>query len=263
MISEPEAMLIRAVSLTCGLFGERPEGMREVHASNGTGIFIAPSLALTATHVLSECFRLTGQPVPRRPGPFTTRHGARLFQADGALWNVSHYWCSDWTDMAIVKVHPEGSQAHEGRSAPDWFFPWSIMPPPKGATVRLLGFPDTKAQYIGERLDIRFNVAPLETEVTRVFEMRRTRGMYDYPCFEIGVSVGGGFSGGGVFWDGKLCGIVSGSPSWEETTIVSSLWPLSLLGIGDEPPQPLGVSLNNQAIKSDDWFKTRSYIASR
>lgn len=264
MLSEAEAMLVRAVSLACGLFGERAEGEREVHQpSCGSGIFIAPSLVLTATHVLSECFQLTGQPVPPRPGPFTTRHGVRLFQADNAFWNASNYWCSGWTDMSIVRVQPEGSQAHEGRSAPDWFFPWSIMPPPKGATVRLIGFPATKAEYIGDRLSVRPTLVPLETEVTRVFKMRRTKGMYDYPCFEIRGSVGGGFSGGAVFWDGKLCGIVSGSSSFEETTIVSSLWPLTLLRIGEEPPQPLAVLLNGGAIKSDDWFHARRFIASR
>lgn len=264
--TDAEAMLSRAVSLTCGLFAESLDE-RSTHPSGGSGIFVAPFLVLTASHVLREFFRHTGQPLPKS-GAFQTRHGARLFQVDGnrepTLWTASRTWESSWHDMAMLMVYQDGSTRPRDLPTPDWYFPWSVMPPPEGETVRLLGFPGTKPRYVGEDLSIDFKVVPLEAKVTQVFDMRRTRGMYDYPCFEIDVPVEGGFSGGGVFWRGNLCGVVSGGPSWGETTMVSSLWPLSLMSIGESvnKHEPLALYLNNGTIRSGDWMQVRKCISS-
>ena len=51
--------------------------------------------------------------------------------------------------------------------------------------------------------------------------------MYSFPCFVVDQEVPHGMSGGPVFWDGKLCGVVSGGLG--EQTVIAALWPACLI----------------------------------
>jgi hypothetical protein len=129
----------------------------------------------------------------------------------------------------------------------------------------MLGYPATAARFIGEQLSIDFKCVHLEGTVVQVYEQRRDRGMITFPCFEVDKPVDGGFSGGPVFWNGMLCGLVS-SGSLTESTYVVSLWPMGLMtyeypGIGGKTS--FGNLLDSGTIRSTDWAAVKARISIR
>jgi hypothetical protein len=57
--------------------------------------------------------------------------------------------------------------------------------------------------------------------VIDVFEIKRDSGMYSFPCFRIDKPVDPDFSGGPVFWNGRLCRVVSGGSVHDVTYAAS------------------------------------------
>lgn len=263
---DTELLFQRAGSLVCAIVADTIEGERQAYVG-GTGIFVAPYLVLTARHVLIDLFKLTGQPEPKRRGNFETQQGIHLFQVNpfGDIefsgWTADRSWQTSFHDLALVQVHPEDTKTGKIATTPASWLPWSVMPPPEGERVHLLGYPQTKAAYAGGDLRVGLMAVAGEGRVTKVHELRRDRGAYKAPCFEITTEVDHGFSGGGVFWNGDLCGLVWGG-IMEGGTMVSSLWPVTKMGIdGIGPSTSVGVYLDNGTIPSPDWRAVRDRIA--
>jgi hypothetical protein len=142
------------------------------------------------------------------------------------------------------------------------FFEWQLSPPPVGATVWAIGYPSHRVTPAGTAVDIGvpFTVQPLC--VTKIFPDYRDKGMLNFPCFEVAASMEHGFSGGPVFYEGKLCGIVS-SGSFDERSYIALLWPLALMDYTNELAQVtrVGELLDRGVIVSDCWQKFRTRIS--
>lgn len=108
--------------------------------------------------------------------------------------------------------------------------------------------------------------APVEfryLRVTQVYTLAREKGMFNFPCFEVDESVGHGFSGGPVFYENRLCGVVSGASSFVEQSWIASLWPLALMEYSDEFDRltAFGELLDRGAVVAADWLEIRHRIS--
>jgi hypothetical protein len=261
-----KALLVQARRLTCGLMFESAARKTQ---GGGSAIFIAPRLALTARHVMSEGFRLTGEPRSTKLDvSIPSEHGIRLIQqsVDGdpphGLWASDHAWETPLTDISLLKISDARCTSSEALPMPHEFLSWRVFPPPVGEKVRLLGYPLSTGRYDDGELEFTAHVTPIETTVTAIYSPYRDRGMYDFPCFEIDAKVDHGFSGGPVFWEDKLCGILSGG-SFEDRSIVASLWPVCMVPFGDMPVQghsSVADLLDSGLIRSDDWPTAKKLI---
>lgn len=269
-------LIQRAASLAFGIFGTLGDGSvdREGHQvrEGGSGILIAPFLAVTAHHVSKDLYKLAGREEPRRL--HQTLHAAHLFQcldpfnpeaSVTSLWHVDRSWASRHTDISLLQVSAENEVAERLQGEmPSKFFEWRLSPPPVGSRVWAIGFPqlcispDGGAAVVGG--------APFtlqELHVTRIYPLRRDRGMLNFPCFEVDDSVSPGFSGGPVFYKDQLCGIVTSGSDFDNRSHIALLWPLTLMDYSNELGEGsrFGELLDRGVITSSDWWEIRSRIS--
>lgn len=244
MDRDTELLIRRATPLVFGIFShmDNQDGRRIVRVG-GSGIFVAPFQGLTARHVCRDLWRIdpnrSDDLDKRARGYFEASHSSGLFQVcEGsrgfwrpAMWGVNRNWDPVFTDISFLEVSADSGAAVERQfRMPTRFFDWSLLPPPVGSHVVMLGFPKTEINISGELWNIDVKYVMQEGTVTDVFEQKRDSGMYSFPCFSIDKPVDPGFSGGPAFCDSRLCGVVSGgSVAGADVTYVATLWPLCLM----------------------------------
>jgi hypothetical protein len=92
--------------------------------------------------------------------------------------------------------------------------------------------------------------------------MRADLGQLNFPCFELDIHVAGGFSGGAAFFEDRLCGIVSQSPSYEARCAIATLWPLALMKGRDQLGEwAIASQLNNGSLRAVDWHDVKNRIS--
>lgn len=268
----------RATPLVFGIFGQREDlnGERIVRVG-GSGIFIAPFQCLTARHVTRDLFRtdpMRADDLNRREaGYFELPHSSALFQAHAAfgrnprlaLWHVRRAWDPVFTDICFMEAFADGDEAAGMERCMGGFFDWSLLPPPVGARVIMLGYPLTEIKTKGNLLNINLKYVSQEGHVSDVHELKRDNGMLNFPCFRIDSPVNHGFSGGPVFWEDRICGIVSGG-GFDDCTYAASLWPLCLLEYKYPDLGVLGESrvfgdlFEAGVLCSKDWPEIKKHI---
>jgi Trypsin len=235
---EKQAWLERVASVTFGIYAWLPEEQRRIEHA-GSGVLIAPRLALTAKHVTDDMLRLDSRidPLRLKKGIFELQYSTMLYhlprRAYEIRWAVNANWPSADTDITLLQIIPEteGADLLEKICEPA-YFDWQLLPPPSGAEVKLYGFP--KAEIASDGKDHVGQIPFVEQDgvVEEICEPIRTHRMLEFPCYRISKPVDHGFSGGPVFYEGKLAGIVSAGSSYDPHTWIASLWPLALLTYG-------------------------------
>jgi hypothetical protein len=279
MDREKELLIQRAVLVTFGIFGQTGGEHNERRLRfGGSGIFIAPYLALTASHVIRDFCKLTSHPEREHRGLFKVEqrfyhhkadHGAVLFQVNplgkmvrSTRWIVDYAWEPTWTDICFLQAAPLSEKTVQSLAGP---FEWSLLPPSVGKRVTMIGYPGAQGEYVnGGRLSVDFNLIIQDAIVIEVCELQRDPGMLSFPCFIVDKRIDGGFSGGPVFCEGKLCGLAC-SETIDGSSVVS-LWPLCLLeydypGFGGK--STVGGLFDNGVLQSPDWPMVRSRISKR
>jgi hypothetical protein len=165
--------------------------------------------------------------------------------------------------MALLQVSAESETAKDLQKNMPKFFEWHLCPPPVGATVRAIGYPRHSVTPADKGVDIGAPFTVHELRVTEIFPLYRDRGMLNLPCFEVDDSVEHGFSGGPVFYEGKLCGTISSGSGFDERSYVAALWPLALMDYSNELKQLtwFGDLLDRGVIVSDCWQELRTRIS--
>src|SRR5712691_8769498 len=112
-----ELLARRALPLTFAVFGHVNDanGNRVVRVG-GSGIFVAPFLAISARHVTRDLIQLDWRGErPLKEGYFETEYTADLFQAldlspepRHAVWEVDRTWDTPVTDISLMQVAAEG-----------------------------------------------------------------------------------------------------------------------------------------------------------
>lgn len=276
MDRDTELLISRAAGLAFGIFGhiDDPNG-EKVFLVGGSGIFIAPFQALTARHVSRELLRTDpnrSDDLRRRTkGYFETPHTSGLFQAGKppALSVVDRSWESPITDICYMQASADWGAAEQMQFTMTGFFDWSLEPPPVGSHVVMVGYPKATITISDGRYNFAHNYPVTAGSVIEVFRLKRDSGMYNFPCFCIDTVVDHGFSGGPVFWNGRLCGIVSGG-SVSDVTYVASLWPICLMGYeyrdqADVPGRKLefGDLFDRRVLRADDWTSVKHRISKK
>lgn len=281
-----ELLVLRASSLAFGVFAQMKDANGDrIVRSGGSGIFIAPFRALTARHVTRDFFsidptkadqlnrRVRAAEENANTDYFELPHSSVLFQAEMGsvprplLWHVSRVWDSPITDISLMEVFADGDEAAGNERKMSGFFEWSLLPPPVGSRVITLGYPLTNVTPKDDLINIDLKYVMQEGRVTDIYELRRDRGMYSFPCFRIDNPVNHGFSGAPVFWREKLCGIISGG--FDDDTYVASLWPLCLLKYEYPDLGALGAEktfadlFDSGELLSEEWPLIKNRIAKR
>jgi hypothetical protein len=280
MNRDTELLIRRATPLVFGVFGhvDDPEGTRIVRVG-GSGIFIAPFQTLTARHVCRDLFRTGSNRFDdldtRTEGYFELPHSSALFQVcepfgpapRSAIWQVHRTWDPIVTDICYMEVSAEGGEAVGMQfQMPTRFFEWSLLPPPIGSHVAMLGFPKTEIKISGGLMNIGVSYVLQVGAVTDVYELKRDCGIYRFPCFRIDKPVDHGFSGGPVFWQDQLCGIVSGG-SVDDGTYAASMWPLCLMNYAYPDQGELGHKrafgdlFEDGVLRAADWPSIKHHIS--
>jgi len=269
LLPDAVRLIERAVPLTFGVFATIGDGDYQTR-EGGSGIFVAPFLAITARHVTDDLYRLAGCDAPRHL--HQSQHAGHLFQvldplnptmSSHALWRVNRSWTSPHTDISLLQVSAEDEVARTLQSKMPTFFEWRLWAPPIGATVWAIGHPRQSVTPAGKSVDIGTWFTLQKLPVTGVYPHGRDRGMLNFPCFEVEGQVDPGFSGGPVFYQGKLCGIVSSGSSFDERSYIALLWPLALMDYSNELNQKtrFGDLLDRRIIVSDCWKELKPRIS--
>jgi hypothetical protein len=288
MSRDTEILINRATSLVFGICAqvEGADGER-ITRVGGSGIFIAPFRAITARHVTRELFDtdpVQGDGLKRRVRNAEENEGATYFETPHSsilyqpmfvtpprplLWHVRHTWDSSVTDISLMEVFTEGDEAAGREHEMKGFFELALLPPPVGAHVIMLGYPLANVESNNGLMKLDLKYVLQEGEVVDVFDPYRDQSMYSFPCFQINKPVDHGFSGGPVFWDGKLCGLVSGGGAFGDDTYAASLWPLLLMEYQYPDSGILGGTrafremLESDTLRSPDWPQIRERVTKR
>jgi hypothetical protein len=188
----------------------------------------------------------------RNPGP-------------SADWGFTNVWVNPVTDIAGLQLAPTNEAAVEMMNRMRPLFPiWSLLPPPVGATVVLLGQPRDSPPP-GDSVSPNLTYTAEVATVVQVHERRMDRGMYNFPCFVIDREVPHGMSGGPVFWDNRFCGIISGGLG--EQTVAASLWPELLTEFENPNLGELNRKITFESLfesgelKAIDWKSLKGRVA--
>jgi hypothetical protein len=167
---------------------------------------------------------------------------------------------SPHSDITLLQISAESEVAKKVQlEMPTKFFVWRLLPPPIGSVVWAIGFPQMELRPDGRHVVCGAPFTLQGLQVTKIYPQRRDRGMLNFPCFEVQESIDHGFSGGPVFYEGKLCGIVSSGSSFDGRSHIASLWPLTLMDYSNELVQQtrFGDLLDRRVIVADDWLEKR------
>jgi hypothetical protein len=243
----------------------------------GSGIFVAPFLALTARHVTRDFIKLDWRGELRDPVwsrqnyYFYPEYTANLFQFFGgqahALWAIDQTWDTPLTDISLLQFSAEAGLAQTVQFETLPFFEWEVLPPSIGSEIIALGFSEMKVDINNGAMNVESKVHIKKAKVTQVFPNRRDAGLITFPAFEIDVTLDHGCSGGPVFHNDRLCGIISGDSHGTERSAIASLWPLTQMKYGYSDvreelraEQQFGDLLDSGVIKSADWPSTKERI---
>lgn len=241
----------------------------------GTGVFVAPRLALSARHVAKSFEKLDPQfdALNRRKSPLDSQYQRKRVVSDFAsmiyqptrwnpspegedqiLWKPLTTFGSFDTDIVTVVAEPQTRSAQE-RRASQRFFEWHLLPPPIGSLVRVYGLPEQQIEIQGENHSIHADVWWWNARVERHHRFY-AHGFAEFPVYELQRELPGGFSGAPVFYHGRLAGIFIGP------ALVACLWPLALHTYSDERGREHSIAdhLESGHIAAWDWDEVRGRV---
>ena len=272
---DAEQLMRRAAPLLFGIIGRTLDEKGDtVQRAAGSGIIVSPFTALTARHVGRDLMHLDTRHDRLPRGTFLTQFGCSMFQLHKpftgevvqATWQVNELWPVKFTDVSILHFSADqGISDRLQHELPTRPYAWRLLPPPVGSMVTAMGFPSTALTMNPVGLYVETSFIFQRAFVTDVYERQRDRGMLNFPCFKIDKALEHGFSGGPVFFENQLCGIVSAGTSWDPTSYIATLWPICLAeyddGLGGRTR--FGDLFDRGALRSPQWsdVKKRMRIA--
>jgi Trypsin-like peptidase domain len=193
------------------------------HTIEGSGVLVAPGVALTANHVIQPHIDalMEGKIVPFCFG--ITAHGA-------AIWRIAHVSSVDKTDLCILGL------TYTTVLPPDRAFyhaTISTRMPAKGELVSMVGFRASEKVFESDlerrRVEVGANLLVSSGNVTQQYPLGRDSVMAPWPSIEVDAPAWGGMSGGPVFDSrGFLVGLVTASfnsPVEPAPMLSSLIWP--------------------------------------
>jgi hypothetical protein len=274
-VTELESLITDRTLILVGDGDPIESGDSTIHAL-GSAVRIAPSVALTAKHVVWGFWqKFQSTVLPSGSERIKTGFGVYgiNFTAESetpSLWLVENVWCSGFSDLAILQIRNTDKQPYGNVG-----LKINALPPSPGEIVSAFGYPNSKIEGLARTsiglASITFRVHALTTSgpVLQVFDNRRDRSLLNFPSFEINARFEGGMSGGPVFNQvGELCGIICSAlmPATGVTHIAyaASLWPIlgttidiAVPGCVVKGPHPLFELGNTGLMEVRNWDAIR------
>jgi|SRR6266853_1636749 len=207
-----------AIELVLALVGGR---VGQAPLALGSAVFVAPGVALTASHVIEEYWRQFDDAGRWRSG------GAATFAMQAVqylphhrkfvTWHATLASHRDLLDIALLQLTPE-----DGELPASYVWPYPTLdlhPVARGTGVQAFGFAQadvysdskTGGWVLGHAAGGSVGI------VTEVFDEGRDRAKKPFPCFEMNIEIRGGMSGGPVVnEEGNICGLVTSSWTFTE-----------------------------------------------
>jgi hypothetical protein len=175
----------------------------------GTGIRVVPGIGLAARHVIEEyarefgfelgeghaSFALSALYVAKSPG-----NELRIYR-----WAIPKFHLSDVTDIALL--HLQSTSTDQEESSPINLLMQGGLPD-VGSVIRAFGYPRTSSELGDHHLAFTTDPTTSSGVVTAVYPKGRDRVMLPFPCYEVNARFDAAMSGGPVFVDGKLAGLL-------------------------------------------------------
>jgi hypothetical protein len=238
--------------------------------ADGSGVFVADRLIMTARHVVQWYWDSYNNPRVRmdRPGKKMADFEMFAVQAQGnnvepALWAASKLSVCPYSDLALISVVPVNEPAKaQSPLAP---LRLSILPPIKGEKIAAFGFASTcVAAESGQQVKFDLNPSTSMGTVTDVFPEKRDSSLLSFPSFQVEAHFIGGMSGGPIFNQaGELCGLICSGGSGDEDVPRANgvvLWPMvgiridhPIPGVISEPPYTILELARARLIDVRDW----------
>jgi hypothetical protein len=181
--------------------------------ASGSGVLIAPGIALTAKHVLKDYSNKLEDEASWRDGPISAFGiQAIQFRTDGppVTWDVWSASFLEPLDIALVQLAPRTILASDFCHVTAKL---EVCLPKVGHRVQAFGCPHASVTF-DEHLGWRLDAQPQGAVgcITQVFADSRDSVSLPFPSFEMNTQVLGGMSGGPVFHEnGRVCGILCSS----------------------------------------------------
>lgn len=204
----------------------RPPEEQE-HDPVGTATVIAPHLAITCKHVITDYLQRYRVRLEEDADTHTNfALTAFMFMEDGrsaVAFGIQKMVLCEFTDVAILRLGDAPTPA----PFDSWLLPrLDLFAPSVGSRIHAVGYHSAtfNGRYGSEgTISITRDVAMSEGEVIEVHPRRRDARL-NFPCFHTDARFDGGMSGGPVFnADGALCGIISSNlpPTTDDEAHVS------------------------------------------
>jgi len=231
----------------------------------GTAIIIGPHIALTARHVAEEYIkRYDGiERLGELGGELSFALQAVQFLDTGMrgqTWDVRKiFYNRELTDVALLYLHP----VNESQRTFQWRYPKiRLLPPAVGSMVSAFGYHSSVATLredgvlqIGTNPSHHTGPSRRFTTTDAMRSCSPSRATGPMPRFDPGMS------GGPVFGDGHLCGIICSNllpenPGvGEHTSHVATLWPaMGVLVDFDRAGHPQGISYQAIELARDKFI---------
>jgi len=210
----------------------------------GNAVIIAKHIALTARHVFEEYIKqLDGTDGRVVPGIQKFNLQAIQFvkngsgEIEGRYWRVNRFFAGEpgLTDIAFLELAPT-HEAQVSEMLPALSL--RLDPPPVGGKIAAFGYHSTKVLRTGES-EVEFGVNPYTATgtVKEIHNAGRDGYLLPFPSFRTDARFDPGMSGGPVFYDGALCGLIcSNLPPTKandsHVSYVASLWPTMMIMVG-------------------------------
>lgn len=220
------------------LFGTTAKGEKVLA---GTGVVILPHVILTAKHVVDEFVKIFKRDSPPSRDASTDKIAGSMYgfvrslTGDWIPFRVLKISTSDRSDLALLSV------ATSEYTRDSWACPTIQLTPPRvGQAINAFGFPGTDLELHDDGnggATGRIILTPSGTSgtVTEVHHDRRDSVLLPFPCFTTDAQFEGAMSGGPVFHDGRLCGIICSSydliDGGPPIGNVVSIWPALALDV--------------------------------
>lgn len=228
------------------------DNYRGISRCVGSGVAVAPGLAMTASHVINDCVRYRQQVDGyRHSDQSLSLTVVQSYDSKVFVWSVDFIYGSVLSDIAFLRFARPGWWGDGPSQAKPAFARLNLNPPAPGDRVRVFGFPNS------EMRNGILNIYPAECEcrVLKV-EARTDEPKWNKPLahIELEGQIEHGMSGGPCFdKDWNVIGVNSSGWSGLSLATVALLWPamkieIDLYKTGPFPAIELFKSGDNAAL---------------
>lgn len=202
----------------------------EEYYPSGTATVVGPYIAITAKHVIDDFYKIFDG--KRNENYTKVTFNIFAFQIrdsgkTGAQFEVRKIYFAEQTDIVFLLLLPYSEEAKNF----EWRYPKiSLICPEIGETINSFGYHTPKIKTIDNTTTWTVNPYSSHGEVKEIYYQQRDSSRLPFPCFETNARFDGSMSGGPVFYEGNLIGIICSNlpPTNEEeehVSYVSLLWP--------------------------------------